>query len=176
LAGAALRLMLARPGASLAGVSVLAVLMAVQVALPLPRPVRPPVGNFAESLQCMAQNLYHEARGEGDAGMLAVGQVVMNRVADPHFPDDVCTVIRQGGERIRFGCQFSWWCDGLSDRTDDPRAWQRSLTLARAILEGRAGDPTRGALWYHADYVDPHWRQDMSETARIGRHIFYQQP
>jgi hypothetical protein len=33
-------------------------------------------------------------------------------------------------------------------------------------------DPTNGALFYHADYVRPGWR-NMEKTAVIGRHIFY---
>ena len=33
-------------------------------------------------------------------------------------------------------------------------------------------DPTHGALFYHADYVNPKWK-NMEKTAVIGRHIFY---
>ena len=34
-------------------------------------------------------------------------------------------------------------------------------------------DPTDGALWYHADYVDPYWRTAFDQGPTIGRHIFY---
>jgi spore germination cell wall hydrolase CwlJ-like protein len=33
-------------------------------------------------------------------------------------------------------------------------------------------DPSNGALFYHADYVDPKWK-NMIRTNVIGRHIFY---
>jgi hypothetical protein len=33
-------------------------------------------------------------------------------------------------------------------------------------------DPSKGALFYHADYVSPGW-PNMKRTAYIGRHIFY---
>ena len=35
-----------------------------------------------EDVRVMALNMYHEARGEGRLGMLAVGWVVLNRMAD----------------------------------------------------------------------------------------------
>ena len=71
---------------------------------------------LSDEITCLAQNIYFEARSEPVAGMLAVGHVVLNRVASDRFPDTVCKVIRQGGERRRHRCQFSWWCDGRSDK------------------------------------------------------------
>ena len=44
---------------------------------------------FANALMCMAINIYHEARNESVIGQIAVGQVVMNRVADERFPNTV---------------------------------------------------------------------------------------
>jgi len=126
-------------------------------------------------IECLALNIYFEARGEPDIGKLAVAHVVMNRVADPRFPDGVCEVIRQGGEWPRHRCQFSWWCDGKSDRPNDLVAWQHSKMLARLVYWGDTADPTRGALWYHADYVAPAWGQVLERAVKIGRHIFYQE-
>ena len=34
-------------------------------------------------------------------------------------------------------------------------------------------DPTRGSLFYHADYVVPYWVIAAARTRQIGRHIFY---
>ena len=69
-----------------------------------------------ESLRCMALNIYHEARGEPIEGKIAVGHVVLNRAASRRFPGQICAVVKQGGENRRYRCQFSWWCDGRSDR------------------------------------------------------------
>ncbi len=52
-----------------------------------------------DAVRCMALNLYWEARSEGREGMLAVGWVVLNRMAHPKFPNTVCEVIQQGGKR-----------------------------------------------------------------------------
>lgn len=128
-----------------------------------------------QELHCLALNIYFEARGEPLAGKLAVGHVVLNRVASPRFPKQICSVIKQGGDKRRHHCQFSWWCDGLSDKPANKRAWQEAIFVAKMIKSGITQDPTRGALWYHATYVSPDWSRDFAATAqlKIGRHIFY---
>ena len=124
-------------------------------------------------IACLALNIYHEARGETLDGKIAVGHVVMNRIADRRFPNTVCDVIRQGGEQVRYRCQFSWWCDGRSDRPGHRKSWTETKALARDVYWGYSKDPTEGALWYHADYVSPYWRQAFQQGPTIGRHIFY---
>ena len=128
----------------------------------------------SDEIHCLALTIYFEARGEPDTGKLAVAHVVMNRMRDSRFPDSVCRVVQQGGEQVRHRCQFTWWCDGLSDRPKNLRMWEKSRSLARTVYWGGNEDPTGGALWYHADYVAPTWAQAFSRTSQIGRHIFYQ--
>jgi spore germination cell wall hydrolase CwlJ-like protein len=126
-----------------------------------------------EQIRCLALTIYFEARGEPKNGKLAVGHVVMNRVADPRFPDDVCDVVRQGGEEVLHRCQFSWWCDGLSDKPQHVAAWRETQAIARRVFWQYSDDPTSGAMWYHADYVSPEWRTMFAKGPRIGQHIFY---
>ena len=136
---------------------------------------RPTLGDPRDEISCLALNIYHEARGEPDEGKLAVGHVVMNRVMSSRFPSTVCDVVRQGGEVRRYRCQFSWWCDGRSDKPRNKQDWQNSSEFALAVYWSQTEDPTEGALWYHADYVNPKWRNDFVQGPKIGRHIFYQQ-
>lgn len=124
-------------------------------------------------LECLALTIYFEARGESDEGKLAVGHVVMNRAQHPLFPRGVCEVVRQGGDKLRNHCQFSWWCDGRSDRPRDHQAWTKSRALAGSIYWDYSRDPTGGALWYHADYARPSWRRGLAPGPKIGRHLFY---
>ena len=72
-----------------------------------------------ESIMCLAMAIYFEARGEPMVGQVAVAQVIMNRVYDHRYPNDVCDVVKQGyyytwneNIPIRDKCQFSFWCDG----------------------------------------------------------------
>jgi spore germination cell wall hydrolase CwlJ-like protein len=121
----------------------------------------------SDDVRVMALNMYHEARGEGRLGMIAVGWVVLNRMADKAYPDSVAGVVYQG-------CQFSWVCDGRSDRPRDARAWGRALQLATELLDRPSVDPTRGAMWYHATWVrNPRFGPRVARIAHIGRHVFY---
>lgn len=129
-------------------------------------------GSFRQ-VRCLAQNVYFEARGESLLGQLGVAHVVMNRVEDRSFPATICDVVKEGGNLRRGACQFSWWCDGQSDRPTDLAAWKQSFEVALETYFGRTADPTQGALWYHADYVQPAWRRLYVLGPRIGRHLFY---
>ena len=119
---------------------------------------------------CLAQTIYHEARGESVAGMRAVGAVVLNRRASVGYPDTVCGVVRQADDLGR--CQFSWFCDGRTDVMKDGEALARAQAAARALMNG-APDPTGGATSFHATRIRPAWADEMEETARIGAHVFY---
>ena len=46
-----------------------------------------------EEIQCLAMNVYHEARNESLAGKVAVILVTVNRVADKRFPKSICEVV-----------------------------------------------------------------------------------
>ena len=105
-------------------------------------------------------------------GQLAVAAVTLNRVQNSRFPSNVCDVVRQGGVIRRHSCQFSWWCDGKKDVPKDAELWRRANTMARLSTAGIVEDPTLGALWYHADYVNPYWAEQKERVAQIGRHIF----
>lgn len=132
----------------------------------------PPGSAFDEALKCLALNIYHEARSEPEIGQMAVAAVTLNRVRSASFPGSVCHVVKQGGQK-RNRCQFSWWCDGRSDHPTEDEAWEKAVHLGRLSLLGLAEDPTRGALYYHANYVQPRWSRSFERTAKIGRHVFY---
>ncbi|MEG3620118.1 cell wall hydrolase [Magnetovibrio sp. PR-2] len=125
--------------------------------------------------QCLALNVYWEARSESELGQKAVAAVTLNRVKSEAFPNDICSVVRQGGER-RHRCQFSWWCDGKKDTPTDRTAWDEAVRIAQAALDERLEDPTHGALFYHATYVNPSWAGRMTKTRKIGQHIFFKDP
>lgn len=128
-------------------------------------------------VMCLALNIYHEARSEPLAGQIAVAEVVLNRVASPHFPDNVCDVVKQGeyvnDHPVRNRCQFSWWCDGKSDKPKDTVRWGEAINLAAAMSQNEFVDITEGALYYHATYVSPSWAKHYKKTVKIDNHIFY---
>ena len=133
---------------------------------------------------CLAQNIYFEAGNQPVAGKIAVAQVVINRVQDGQFPDNVCDVVYQtkewrtswkGNQIPVIGqCQFSWFCDGKSDRPKDSKTWAESLKIADEVMNtDKYFDVTEGAMWYHADYIYPYWAQHLNQTILLHAHIFY---
>ena len=125
------------------------------------------------AVMCLAMNVYHEARGEGIRAMMAVAEVTMNRVNDHRFPDDVCSVVQQGYEPGRRDCQFSWYCDGLSDAMREEEWSAVAQLIAIDYLTGLETNFTDGATHYHATYVNPYWADSLTETTTIDSHIFY---
>ena len=114
-------------------------------------------------------------------GQIAVGQVVMNRVKDTRFPDNVCDVVTEAvtykgtDKPVLHKCQFSWYCDGQKDEPKyHSEEWWNAQEYASIVLSGTiALDVTEGATHYHATYVRPAWAKTKTRTTRIDRHIFY---
>ncbi len=141
--------------------------------------------DYDEQTICLAQNIYHEARGEKVEGQIAVSNVVINRVESKQFPNDICSVVYQRNQieiidkvlkllRIPAFCQFSWTCDPISnDSYKDSESWKNSQSLAREIVQGAHDDLTNGATHYHSVYVNPYWADSLNETVVIGNHHFY---
>ena len=50
----------------------------------------------ATALVCLSHAIFWEARSESTIAQLAVAQVVINRVNDHRYPDNVCAVVTQG--------------------------------------------------------------------------------
>jgi N-acetylmuramoyl-L-alanine amidase len=116
-------------------------------------------------VECLAKNIYHEARGEGLAGKVAVAQVTVNRVKSRQFQSTICGVVYAPS-------QFSWTLDKRK-RVRDQRAWQASVEIARAVLTQTVRLPHFPALYFHTPQVNPRWNRDKTVVARIGNHIFY---
>lgn len=130
-----------------------------------------------QELLCLALNDYWEARGESTRGRVAVAQVVLNRARDPRFPSGICDVVSQNPSGKPLTCQFSWYCDGRSDRPTNAAAWRSSVLLAKSLLtrNNAISDLTHGALWYHNRTVDPGWAGRLAFATRVGDHYFYRE-
>ena len=121
-------------------------------------------------VDCLAENIYYEAGYEPRDGKIAVAMVTLNRVQDPQFPKDICSVVKQ---RTRSTCQFTWFCEHKKTQNTSAYLQARDIALLVYANYEKMHDMTRGALFYHADYVNPRWK--LERTAVIGRHIFYKQ-
>ena len=143
--------------------------------------------SHADEVNCLALNIYHEARNQPFLGKLAVGYVTLNRVESKRFPNTICEVVKQGSTskwfKIKFGkdvplknkCHFSWWCDGKSDEPLEQEVWELTKALAFQMYYRNyfSFDITDGATHYHADYVNPYWAKKKTKIMKIKNHIFY---
>jgi len=117
---------------------------------------------------CLAKNIYHEASVESRLGKYAVAQVTLNRVRSNQYPNTVCDVVMDPW-------QFSW-ANKKSIRWTHPKGplWEKSKQVAEnVILRGKRVMGLEDALFYHADYVRPRWRDVNYKIAQIDSHIFY---
>lgn len=162
-------------------------LMALLTIKPTPKTSNVQVGKVIntpnpDDLRCLTRNMYFEARGEGEHGMLAVGHVVMNRVQHDGFPKTVCGVVKDGkyknGKPVANQCQFSWVCDGIPDVVRDTATYKKATELAIAVLTGTSKNPVGKSLYFHATTVklspiNRKWFDTLVVVKRVGRHIFY---
>lgn len=140
---------------------------------------------YKAEIECLAKNMYFEARGEGERGQTAVAFVTINRVRSNKYPNTVCEVVYQAktnsrGVPLRNQCQFSWYCDGKVDTVTE-RIYNRIERRAEYIyvnyhLNDMMKDTTDGATHYHNNKVNPYWsrHENYQYVASIGQHIFYQ--
>jgi spore germination cell wall hydrolase CwlJ-like protein len=151
----------------------------------------------AEQALCLAQNVYHEAKGETLAGKSAVAHVTLNRVKHPKYPNNICDVVHQADYRTKWNgnkvpviarCQFSWYCDGKADTihivymTGDRKykpigpnmeAWKQSVQVALLSMKGITIDPTSGAThYYNHNISSPSWGSAYPVSAQIYNHTF----
>lgn len=121
-------------------------------------------------VDCLAKNIYYEAAFEPHIGWLAVASVTMNRLLSGNYADSVCGVVYQ---KTGHTYQFSWV--GMKNRLSkiDEELYNNILKVATVMYMSYdpTKDVTKGATYYHADYVNPRWK--LERTKKIGRHIFY---
>ncbi len=124
----------------------------------------------------LARTLWGEARGEGFAGMVAVGFTIKNRAARPGW----------WGKDITSVCQHPWQysCWNVKDpnytylsgaRPIPSAEYVKAREAALVVLAGRQPDPTGGATHYYSTSLKtpPTWSVKATQTVQIGRHRFF---
>jgi N-acetylmuramoyl-L-alanine amidase len=111
-------------------------------------------------MDILAKTIYSEARGESYTGQVAVGAVVMNRIASSQFPDTIRGVVFQTGA-------FTSVSDGQFWLTPNTTAYKAAYDAVRGW------DPSKGALYYFNPKTSTSkWIWTRKAIVHIGRHIF----
>lgn len=118
-------------------------------------------------IECLATAMYHEARGEGERGLVAVAFVIYNRVTSARFPDKFCSVVRQRS-------QFSFVTDRNPDNIRNWVIYEKVLALAVNLVENggfqTSKSPVGNALFFNS------FRRITAYSrlvATIGNHHFF---
>ncbi|QKJ66296.1 cell wall hydrolase [Deefgea piscis] len=125
-----------------------------------------------KDIDALILNAFNEARGESNAGILAVLGVTMARVDSACYPDTVHDVVYQRK-------QFSWtWQRGTPRTLAAAKAIEpKTYAKVKALVENyiAQGAKPNGSLLYHAKSVNPSWSRSASieRTKVMGSHIFY---
>ncbi len=130
------------------------------------------------TVDVLARTLWGEARGEGEGGMEAVANVILNR------------------EKIAQKKGKFWWGNNIIQICQKPyqfSCWNRSdpnfqklqsvdksdlyfataLRIANRAVAGVLTDVTSGATHYHASSITPYWAKGQTPITIIGAHKFY---
>lgn len=127
-------------------------------------------------INIVAATLTGEARGEGEKGMQAVLNVLMNRLkyakeTDLNKLKDVSLAKKQ----------FSIWNKLTTDedkaafvnRMRKTPQWATAIKLIENAKNGKLPDITGNATFYHTNKIEPDWSDTFVKTNTIGNHIFY---
>lgn len=117
-----------------------------------------------------ALTIWRESRGESKEAQIAVLWVIMNRKADPRWPNTTSEVCLQA-------YQFSSFNPGDPNAVKMPHhadpSWQRCLEV---VESPGVYDPTAGANHYHSlgdTQPKPRWADPKKITVKIGHFTFY---
>lgn len=119
----------------------------------------------ADELYWLSRIISAESAGEPLEGKIAVGNVVLNRVASADFPDTIYTVIFDS----RYGGQFEPVRNGTI--YNEPTA--ESVLAAKLVLEG--ANTAGKSLYFLAPHLTSnHWTmENRPYVTTIGCHWFY---
>lgn len=157
-----------QPGDVMTTFKIATILMALVLSTSINMPTKPKtqiVKANAQDIECLAKNIYHEARGEPFQGQIAVALVTVNRVSSGLFQNTICKVVYANK-------QFSWTMD-KHKKVKDQKAWASAVKVATAVLSRRVYEPDFTAVYFHASHVAPIWAKTKTIIAKIGNHIFY---
>ena len=126
-----------------------------------------------KEIECLAKNIFHEARNQPQIGKVAVAYVVLSRAADNETT--ICKTVYQKH-------QFSWvgHVKNRKHNIIEDKAWKEALSIAYLTINHNVKDPTNGAkFYYNPKTAHPHWakalktiKTEYTQTGFIGDHLF----
>lgn len=130
-------------------------------------------------LNCMAMALDGEARGEDDEGQIRVGEVILNRVDSPRYPNTICDVVfqpRQFSFANDYDVNYMKTAAVFSGMDRDKEAQERvsrAYVNAAKVMVAKERLLGRDVLHYCTKKSKNMWRDDNKIELNHGNHNFY---
>jgi spore germination cell wall hydrolase CwlJ-like protein len=106
-----------------------------------------------DDLDTLARTLYGESEPRDESDAYAIAHVIMNRVREKRWPDDISGVCLQPKQ---FSCwNGGEWTDRLRKVSTSDRWLRRCMEIAKEVASGEHADPTMGSNHYFATYIAP---------------------
>lgn len=122
-----------------------------------------PLSYSQKERECMERAMFFESNRSSRDGLVAVGTVVMNRVASDAFPDTVCGVVGQKGQ----------FAPGVMTRPMKSKALPDVQSAAAAVLKGERHPGVRKSRFFHtAGLKFPY--KNMHYVLVAGGNAFYE--
>lgn len=134
----------------------------------------------------LVRTVYGEAAGEGSDGQAAVAHVILNRINDSRWGNDVRSVAKAGNASGYH--QFSTWNPAnrggnnlAVTLSSDSEAYKTTAEVVDNVLQGRIPDNTNGSVYYYSPAGMPNgappswWNNAVAEKGtfqQIGGHRF----
>lgn len=117
----------------------------------------------AKERDCLIRAMYFESNQSSGEGLLAVGSVVMNRVAAPEFPDTICGVV---GQPRQFAA-------GVLSKPMAARSLPLVERVADEVLAGERHEKLANARFFHHAGLRFHY-PNMRYVLVAGGNAFYE--
>lgn len=120
-------------------------------------------GHSRSERECLARAMFFESNRSSRDGLVAVGTVVMNRLASDQYPDTICGVV---GQKNQFA-------PGVLTRKMNSSALPDVMAAADAVLKGERHKEVKNAKFFHqAGLKFPY--KNMHYVLEAGGNAFYE--
>ncbi len=117
----------------------------------------------ASDVECLARAMYFESNRSSRDGMIAVGSVVMNRVASDAFPHTICGVVGQPNQ----------FAPGVMTSPMESRGAALARDTALAVYRGERHPHTGAAKFFHAAWYQANYN-NIHYVVTTGGNAFYE--
>lgn len=128
---------------------------------PEPKEESKPKETLSEDTYLLAKIINAEAKDQPYSGKVAVGNVIMNRVESPQFPDTIRDVVYQKG-------QFSPVANGSINKEPS----KESIKAAQDVINGKQVVGEEVLYFYNPDISTSDWIFSREVVTTIGDHAF----